>query len=133
MKRVLSKNTVSPSAIAVTIERPSNNQALAEIVVKAPMPTVANTQATRSVPPIVERMALTPTDPSSDIMERARRLVTAHATAEPRAARAPSVVLSITWRTTSRCVVLLWCPLRGLWCPLRGDWTTGSRTPTIIR
>jgi hypothetical protein len=99
MKRVLSKNTVSPSAIAVMIERPSNSHAPAEIVVKAPVPTVANTQATRSVPPMVERMALTPTDPSSDMRERARRLVTAHATAEPRAARAPSVVLSIIART----------------------------------
>jgi len=126
MKRVLSKNTVSPSAIAVTIDSPSSSQALTEIVVNAPVPTVARTQVTSRVPPIVERIALIPTDPSSVSMERARRLVTAHAIAEPRAARAPNVVLSITSRTTSRCVVLPWYPR----C---SDWTAGARTPTIIR
>src|SRR5438874_3812014 len=96
MARVLSKNTVSPSAMAVTIDSPSKSHALAEIVVKAPVPAVASTQTTRSTPPIVERIALMPTEPSSDMRERARRLVTAHATAEPRAARAPNVVSSIT-------------------------------------
>jgi len=102
MARVLSKNTVSPSAMAVTIDSPSKSHALAEIVVKAPVPAVASTQTTRSTPPIVERIALMPTEPSSDIRERARRLVTAHATAEPRAARAPNVVSSITWTKVLR-------------------------------
>jgi len=96
--RVLSKKTVSPSAMAVTIESPSKSHAPAEIVVKAPLPAVASTQATRSAPPIEERIALIPTEPSSAMRERARRLVTAHATAEPRAARAPNVVSSITSR-----------------------------------
>src|SRR5215475_3680684 len=96
--RVLSKNTVSPSAMAVTIDSPSRSHPLAEIVVKAPLPSVASAQATSSTPPIVERIALTPTEPSSAMRERARRLVTAHATAEPRAARAPNVVSSITSR-----------------------------------
>src|SRR5438067_8358965 len=96
MARVLSKNTVSPSAIAVTIESPSNSHPLAEIAVNTPAPAVASTQAMSSAPPIVDRIALTPTEPSSDMRERARRLVTAHATAEPRAARAPNVVSSIT-------------------------------------
>src|SRR5438132_4879339 len=96
MARVVSKNTVSPSAIAVTIDSPSNSHPLAEIAVNPPAPAVASTQAMRSTPPIVERIALTPTEPSSDMRERARRLVTAHATAEPRAARAPNVVSSIT-------------------------------------
>jgi hypothetical protein len=87
------------------------------MVVKAPMPTVATTQPIRSTPPIVERMTLTPTDPSSDIRERASRLVTAHATAEPKAAMAPNVVCSID-------------PPAG--AP-RGYWTQVVRTPTIIR
>jgi len=49
--------------------------------------------------------------------ERASKLVTAHATAEPRAARAPNVVGSID-------------PPAG--AP-RGYWTKLVRTPTIIR
>src|SRR5215510_2268350 len=117
MARVLSKNTVSPNAMAVTIDSPSKSQPPAEIVVKAPVPAVDSTQTTRSTPPIVERMALTPTEPSSAIRERASRLVTAHATAEPRAARAPNVVGSID-------------PPAG--AP-RGYWTKLVRTPTIIR
>src|SRR5262245_44863239 len=98
MARVLSKKIVSPSAIAVTIDSPSNSHAPAEIVVNAPGPSVASTQVTSRTPPMVERIALTPTEPSSTMSERARRLVTAHATAEPRAARAPNVVSSITSR-----------------------------------
>src|SRR5262245_3729879 len=94
--RVLSKNTVSPSAIATTIESARKIQAAAEIAVKAPAPAVASTQTTRITPPILERTALTPTEPSSAISVLASRLVTAHAIAEPSAARAPSVVSEIT-------------------------------------
>src|SRR5215510_13671989 len=94
--RELSKSTVSPSAIATTMESERNIQALAEIAVKAPAPAVASTQTTRITPPMVERTALTPTDPSSLISVLASRLVTAHAIAEPSAARAPSVVSEIT-------------------------------------
>jgi len=49
--------------------------------------------------------------------ERASRLVTAHATAEPRAARAPNVVGSIDPPADAP----------------RGYWTKVVRTPTIIR
>src|SRR5262245_33204952 len=95
--RELSKNTVSPSAIATTMESARNIQAVAEIAVKAPAPAVASTQTTRITPPMVERTALTPTEPSSVISDRARRLVTAHAIADPSAAKARSVVSEITW------------------------------------
>src|SRR5882724_2089430 len=101
--RVLSKNTVSPSAIATTIESASSAHASAEIVAKMPGPAVATTHATRIAPPIVERTALTATEPSAGISVRASRLVTAHAIAEPSAARAPSVVSEITGERTGQC------------------------------
>src|SRR5215813_1322594 len=101
--RELSKNTVSPSAIATTMESARNIQALAEIAVKAPAPAVASTQTTRITPPMLERTALTPTEPSSSMSVRARRLVTAHATADPSAARAPSVVSEITGERAGLC------------------------------
>src|SRR5262245_66428924 len=94
--RVLSKNTVSPRAIATTIERVSSTQALAEIAVKTPAPAVTSTQTTRITPPIVERTALTPTEPRTAIRVLASRLVTAHAIAEPSAARAPRAVPGLT-------------------------------------
>src|SRR5262245_30565131 len=94
--RELSKNTVSPNAIATTMESARNIQAVAEIAVKAPDPAVASTQTTRIRPPMVERTALTATELSSVMSVLASRLVTAHAIAEPSAARAPSVVSEIT-------------------------------------
>src|SRR5437867_2451677 len=100
--RVLSKNTVSPSAIATTIESASSAHASAEIVAKMPGPAVATTHATRIAPPIVERTALTATEPSAGISVRASRLVTAHAIAEPSAARAPRVVSEITGERTGQ-------------------------------
>src|SRR5262249_15374126 len=101
--RELSKNTVSPSAIATTMESARNIHALAEIAAKAPAPAVASTQTTRITPPMLERTALTPTGPSSSVSVRARRRVTAHATAEPSAARAPSVVSEIIGEQAGLC------------------------------
>src|SRR2546427_11713455 len=96
--RVLSKKTVSPMAIAVTIETARSIHAPAEIVVNAAVPAVASTQKTRIAPPIVERTALTATEPRSGKSVRAIRLVTAHISAAPSEARAPSVVSAITGR-----------------------------------
>ena len=60
--RVLSKNTVSPIAVAATIESARSTSALADAAVNAPAPAVASTQTTRRALPTVERTALTATD-----------------------------------------------------------------------
>ena len=93
---MLSKNTVSPIAMATTIESESRTQAPTDAPVNAPAPAVASTQTTRIVPPIVERIALTATEPMPGMSERARILVTAHISAEPSDARAPRVVSAIS-------------------------------------
>src|SRR5437899_11168732 len=85
--RVLSKNTVSPIAVAATIESARSTSALADAAVNAPAPAVASTQTTRMALPTVERTALTATEPSSGTSARARRLVTAQVSAEPSAAK----------------------------------------------
>ena len=95
---VLSKNTVSPIAIAATIESARSPRALVDAAANTPTPTVAATQPSRSAPPTVERAALTTTEPSPGTSERARRLVTAQVSAEPSAAKAPRVVSAITRR-----------------------------------
>src|SRR5882672_5435661 len=94
--RVLSKNAVSPTAMAVTIESESRTHAVAEAPVNSAAPAVASTQRTRIVPPIVERIALIPAEPIPGMSERARMLVTAHISAEPSDARAPRVVSAIS-------------------------------------
>src|SRR5438552_5916760 len=70
--RVDSKNTVSPIAIAVTIESASSPRAPVDAAANAPTPAVAVTQPSRSAPPTVARAALTTTEPSPGTSERAR-------------------------------------------------------------
>src|SRR5437867_675730 len=94
--RVDSKNTVSPIAIAATIESASSPRALVDAAANAPTPAVAATQPIRSAPPTVERTALTTTEPSPGTSERARRPFTAQVSAEPSAASAPRVDSAIT-------------------------------------
>src|SRR5438034_10316561 len=55
--RVDSKNTVSPIAIAVTIESASSPRAPVDAAANAPTPAVAVTQPSRSAPPTVARAA----------------------------------------------------------------------------
>src|SRR5437667_332944 len=94
--RVDSKNTVSPVAIAVTIESASSPRAPVDAAANAPTPAVAVTQPSRSAPPTVARAALTTTEPSPGTSERARRPFTAQVSAEPSAASAPRVDSAIT-------------------------------------
>jgi hypothetical protein len=83
--RVLSKNTVSPIAIAATIESASSARALGDGAMNTPAPAVASTQTSRSAPPKVERTALIATEPSSGESERTSRLVAAQVSAGPSA------------------------------------------------
>src|SRR5207244_2397933 len=94
--RVDSKNTVSPIAIAVTIESASSPRAPVDATANAPTPAVAVTQPSRSAPPTVARAALTTTEPSPGTSERTRRPFTAQVSAEPSAASAPRVDSAIT-------------------------------------
>src|SRR2546422_8359256 len=94
--RVDSKNTVSPIAIAVTIEGASSRGAPVGAAANAPTPAVAVTQPSRSAPPTVARAALTTTEPSPGTSERTRRPFTAQVSAEPSAASAPRVDSAIT-------------------------------------
>ena len=95
---MLSKNTVSPIAIAATIESASSTSARVDATANAPAPAVTSTHTSRIAPPTVERTALTATEPSSRTSERTRRPVAAQVTAAPRDASVPRVVSAITRR-----------------------------------
>ena len=63
MARVLSKNTVSPTAMAATIETASRANVAPDIATSTPGPAVALTQATSKIPATPERTALMVTEP----------------------------------------------------------------------
>src|SRR5262245_1610642 len=89
MARVLSKNTVSPTATAATMETDKSANEMPDMVISTPGPSIADTSATRSAPAIPERTALIVTEPYWEMTVRASRLVRAQATAEPSAHSAP--------------------------------------------
>ena len=61
--RVLSKKTVSPMAIAATIETASSANVVHDIVTSAAAPSPAITHTTSSAPATPERTALIVTEP----------------------------------------------------------------------
>src|SRR5512132_4245587 len=93
--RVLSKNRVSPSAIARTIETPSRTRPSAETAVRRPRPPASSAHARISAAHSVVRTALMVSVPNGGVSERTSRLVTAHDRAEPSAQSAPTVAGSI--------------------------------------
>ena len=61
--RVLSKNTVSPTAMAITMELISSANVVHDIVTSAAGPSVSSTKITSSVPAMPERTALMVAEP----------------------------------------------------------------------
>src|SRR6266481_5522964 len=89
IRGVLSKNTVSPSELASTIENASRKKSPADTDASLPTPPVAITQATRRPPATVVRSALMLTELKGGVGLRTMRLMTAHVSPDARAQSAP--------------------------------------------